>query len=329
MIHINTPSLSSYTFIDLFSGIGGFHLALNSFGAKCVYACEWDKFAKQVYTNNFNITPDDDITKVKEDNIPDHDILCAGFPCQPFSISGKQLGFNDCRGTLFFDIARIINAKKPKLLILENVKNLISHNNGDTFKTIYNTLSNLNYNVFYKVLNAADFNIPQHRERLFIVGVRKDIPADNFTFPEPITLERHLEDCLLNNNDADYLFINNHKNLNLFNNNINVKYDNKPIRIGYVNKGYQGERIYSPKGVAITLSANGGGLFSKTGGYLINDKVRKLHPIECARIMGFPDDFKLCDNKNQAYKQFGNAVVVDVVQYILLQIINSNILYEK
>lgn len=319
MIEIKEKLLRNTTFIDLFAGLGGFRIALESLGAKCVYSNEWDKFAKEVYYNNFGDIPDDDITKVDERLIPDHDILCAGFPCQSFSISGKQKGFDDDRGNLFFDIVRIIKYKKSKIIFMENVKNLVSHNNGKTLLTIKNEIQKLGYSFYYKVLNATDYGIPQKRERIYIVCFRNDLNIKNFKFPEPIELIKHLEDLLLEDNQIPQNFYINRDDIIIKNIEDN-EYSNKSIKLGIVNKGGQGERIYSTKGVAITLSAYGGGIFSKTGGYLIDGKYRKLMPRECARIMGYPDDFKIIDNKNQAYKQFGNSVVIDVLQYIAIQI---------
>ena len=319
MIEIREKLLKNKTFIDLFAGLGGFRIALESLGAKCVYSNEWDKFAKEVYYNNFGDIPDDDITKVDERLIPDHDILCAGFPCQSFSISGKQNGFDDDRGNLFFDIIRIIKHKKTKIIFMENVKNLVSHNNGKTLLTIKNEIQKLGYSFYYKVLNATDYGIPQKRERIYIVCFRNDLNIKNFKFPEPVKLMKHLEDLLLDNNQIPNNFYINRDDIVIKNTKDN-QYSNKSIKLGIVNKGGQGERIYSTKGVAITLSAYGGGVFSKTGGYFIDGKYRKLMPRECARIMGYPDSFKIINNKNQAYKQFGNSVVIDVLQYIAIQI---------
>ncbi len=319
MIEIREKLLKNKTFIDLFAGLGGFRIALESLGAKCVYSNEWDKFAKEVYYDNFGDIPDDDITKVDERLIPDHDILCAGFPCQSFSISGKQNGFDDDRGNLFFDIIRIIKHKKTKIIFMENVKNLVSHNNGKTLLTIKNEIQKLGYSFYYKVLNATDYGIPQKRERIYIVCFRNDLNIKNFKFPEPVKLMKHLEDLLLDNNQIPNNFYINRDDIVIKNTKDN-QYSNKSIKLGIVNKGGQGERIYSTKGVAITLSAYGGGVFSKTGGYFIDGKYRKLMPRECARIMGYPDSFKIINNRNQAYKQFGNSVVIDVLQYIAIQI---------
>lgn len=319
MIKIEKQTLKNYTFIDLFAGLGGFRLALESLGAKCVYSSEWDKFAQEVYCENFGEIPDGDITKVDENQIPKHDILCAGFPCQAFSISGKQRGFEDSRGTLFFDVARIVKAKKPKVVFMENVKNFATHDKGKTLSVVKSTMTELGYTFNYKVLNATDYGIPQKRERIYMVCFRNDLNINEFFFPKTLSLQKHVEDFLLNDEELiSSLYV--YRPDIYYNNKIDNKKSNRPIRLGIVNKGGQGERIYSTKGIAVTLSANGGGIFAKTGGYLVNGIPRKLHPRECARLMGFPDSYKMSKNKNQAYKQFGNSVVVDVLQYIAIEI---------
>ncbi len=311
-------------FIDLFAGIGGFHLALSSFDAKCLFASEWDKAAQDVYENNFGLRPFGDITKIDTEFIPSHDILCGGFPCQAFSISGKQKGFNDTRGTLFFDIARIIEFHKPKLVFLENVFNFEKHDNGNTLKTVMVTFEQLGYDLFYKVLNASNFNLPQNRERIYFVAFRKDLGVKSFSFPIPPQSSIRLSDIILPDRDTEAFCVK--RNDVVFTKDPVVSQDifgvhpNKPVRIGHVNKGGQGERIYHPNGHSIALSAYGGGAGAKTGLYLIGGKIRKLAPRECARVQGFPDYFIIHENKNQAYKQFGNSVAINVLQYILIEI---------
>ena len=319
MINIENKNLEGYKFIDLFAGLGGFRIALESLGAKCVYSNEWDKAVCEVYEDNFGDYPDGDITKVDEKKIPDHDILCAGFPCQAFSISGNQRGFEDSRGTLFFDVARIVKEKKPKVVFMENVKNFASHDNGKTLSVVKNTMEQLGYSFFYKVLNAKDYGIPQKRERIYMVCFREDMRVEDFQYPHKINLTKHVEDYLIKDEkEVSNLWIE-RKDMQM-KAIPDDKYSCKPIRLGTVNKGGQGERIYSIKGTAITLSANGGGVFAKTGGYYINGKTRRLHPRECARIMGYPDSYIICQSQNQAYKQFGNSVVIDVLQYIAAEI---------
>ena len=317
MVEIKNKSLEGYSFIDLFAGIGGFHYALGSFGSKCVYASEWDKPAAYTYFVNHHILPDGDITKVSENNIPSHDILCAGFPCQAFSISGNQKGFDDTRGTLFFDVARIAKYHKPKVLFLENVKNLLKHDNGKTFRIIHDTLRELGYAVYYKVINSGDFGVPQHRERIYIVAFRNDLSKkDNFQFPE-IQIKTSLYSILEDNPTRAKII--ERDDIKVYKKPLakTSPQPNRPLQIGIVNKGGQGERIYDPMGHSITLSAYGGGAGAKTGLYLIDNVVRKLSPRECARLQGFEDNFVLSNNDMQSYKQFGNGVTINVLQYIL------------
>lgn len=317
--------LKNYKFIDLFAGIGGFHYALQSFGAECVFASEIDKYASKVYEQNHHIKPQGDITKINELDIPYHDILCAGFPCQAFSISGKQKGFEDTRGTLFFDIARIAKYHQPKILFLENVKNFVKHDNGNTLKIVKNTLENLGYTVYHKVLNTNRFGLPQNRERIYFVAFnKKHFKEVLFTFPEVNKVSK-LEDILEKKSEnakiierEDVFFYKKHQpTFDLFG---NENLLNKPIQIGKVNKGGQGERIYNIKGHAITLSAYGGGVGSKTGLYKVGNVIRKLSPRECARLQGFPEYFKMDERVTQAHKQFGNSVSINVLQYILKEI---------
>lgn len=319
MIPVEKQYLQNMKFIDLFAGLGGFRIALESLGAKCVYSNEWDKSVQKVYAENFGDIPEGDITKVDENTIPEHDILCAGFPCQAFSISGKQKGFEDSRGTLFFDVARIVKAKRPKIVFMENVKNFATHDAGRTLAVVKTTMEELGYTFYQKVLSAVDYGIPQKRERIYMVCFRNDLGVVEFKYPKPFKLERHVEDFLLDDEKmVNSLYVD--RPDTVFNGNEDNEYSSKSIRLGIVNKGGQGERIYSTKGIAITLSAYGGGAFAKTGGYLVNGRTRKLHPRECARIMGYPDSYKICKNANQAYKQFGNSVVIDVLQLIGIQI---------
>ncbi len=319
MIAIDKQYFKSWKFIDLFAGLGGFRLALESLGAECVYSNEWDVPAQEVYCENFGEIPEGDITKVDEKTIPDHDILCAGFPCQAFSISGKQRGFEDSRGTLFFDVARIVKEKKPKIVFMENVKNFATHDGGKTLEVVKCTMEELGYSFNQRVLNSVDYGVPQKRERIYMVCFRNDVTVKNFIFPKAIKLTKHVEDYLLEDTSlTEHLYIN--REDTYYNGLQDNVYSNKAIRLGIVNKGGQGERIYSTKGIAITLSAYGGGVFAKTGGYLVNGKPRRLHPRECARLMGYPDSYKISKRTNQAYQQFGNSVVIDVLQYIAIEI---------
>ena len=327
--------LTEYNFIDLFAGIGGFRLALESFGANCVFTSEWDKNCQSVYEKNFDDECYGDITKIKEVDIPNHDILCAGFPCQAFSISGKQRGFEDSRGTLFFDIVRIAKYHQPRLLILENVKNFERHDNGNTLNVVLSTLNEIGYKIKYKVLNASKFGIPQSRKRIFIIGILKKYSEsfDDYDIPDGNGKRTTLKDFILPNSQVEKkCFIKSIDLTDFKKNDEKVKpdmfsfYDQKPVRLGIVNKGGQGERIYSIKGHSITLSAYGGGIFSKTGGYLIDKKIRKLNPRECARLTGFPDSYILPTNLNHSWKQFGNSVVVDVIQEIIFSLLNKKLI---
>lgn len=325
MITVTKKYLKGLSFIDLFAGIGGFHYALSSYGATCLYASEWDLPAQKTYFINHGIIPSGDITKIAAEEIPPHDILCGGFPCQAFSISGKRLGFEDTRGTLFFDIARIVKHHRPKVVFMENVKNLLNHDHGRTFNVVYNTMEELGYTMYSKILNSGQFGVPQHRERVYMVCFRKDIVGSNtFDFPNQ-RISSSLND-ILEDNPADAKVIN-RQDIQIYHSARSIQTDivngfnpNRPIQIGIVNKGGQGERIYDPRGHAITLSAYGGGIGSKTGLYLINGVVRKLSPRECARLQGFPESFVIDTSLQQAYKQFGNSVTIDVLQYIVGEI---------
>lgn len=320
MLEIKNKFLTGYKYIDLFCGIGGFHLALSSFGASCVFASDIDYYAQTSYQKNFGIVPYGDITKIIVKDIPHHDILCAGFPCQPFSISGNRKGFDDDqgRGKLFFNIIAIIHEHFPKMVLLENVKNLEKHDNGRTLCRIKTELADAGYTVFDRVLCAADYNIPQARQRIYIVAFRKDLGVNDFQFPQHLQGFNVLESILISDTDnevAGNYYIN--RACEIFGE--TSEKENRLLRIGQIGLGRQGERIYSINGLAATLSSQGGGLGGKTGLYLINGKVRKLYPRECARLMGFPDSFILAQTQERCYNQFGNSVVVDVLQHIVNQ----------
>lgn len=314
-------------FIDLFAGIGGFRIALENSGFQCIFSSEIDKYASQTYKENFGESPAGDITKIKEEEIPNHDILCAGFPCQAFSISGLQKGFEDSRGTLFFEIARIVSYHKPKVLFLENVANLKKHSDGETIAHMIEILTDIGYDVYHEILNASDFGVPQARKRIYLVAFRKDLNINEFKFPIPNKKNIVLEDVLLRDEEIEKLEKYTINRPDIF---IEKSYDTrelKPLRVGRINKGGQGERIYSVKGHAITLSAHGGGAGAKTGAYLINGKVRKLTPEECKSVQGFPKDFKIPVSDSQAWKQFGNTVSVPVLIEIVKKI--KEVLEEK
>lgn len=309
--------LKGYTFIDLFSGIGGFHLALSSYGARCVFASEINESAADVYYKNFGIKPKGDIRKVKVQDIPKHDILCGGFPCQAFSISGNQQGFKTEDGKLFFEILRIVKYHKPKMVVLENVKNLLSHDGGKTIEVIEDRLRKLGYTTFKEVLCATDFGVPQARKRIYIVAFRDNFNVRQFDFPKKKGKLKCLEDILEDDVSERYkISVNYTINENKY---IDIVKSKELLRIGSVGLGRQGERIYSIKGQGITLSSQGGGIGGKTGMYYIDNNVRKLTPRECARMMGFPEKFKMAETDSECYKQFGNSVVVNVLQEIIAE----------
>lgn len=316
--------MSQFEFIDLFSGIGGFHLALRSLGGKCVFSSEIDPHAIEVYQKNFKHLPHHDIKSIKSHQIPKHDVLCAGFPCQAFSVSGKRKGFKDSRGTLFFEIARIVKYHRPKVIFLENVKNFLKHDQGNTFSTIQRELNKLGYNIHYKVLSSSDFEVPQHRERIYILAFRKDLKSDHFNFPKPsknfVTVENILQNKLPKT-ELENLIIN-RKDINIDSKKSRGKFNQRrPLQIGTINKGGQGERIYSIKAQGITLSAFGGGAAAKTGAFLIKGKIRRLHFEEAKLLQGFPKSFKLHQNQNVNYRLLGNAVSVPVIKKIFKEVL--------
>lgn len=321
---------AEFKFIDLFAGVGGFRIALQNTGGKCVFSSEWDTQAQKTYFANYGEVPFGDITKrTTKDYIPDNfDVLCAGFPCQPFSISGKQKGFEDTRGTLFFDICEIINEKQPKVIFLENVKHLVHHDGGNTLNTIISKLEDLGYNVSWKVLNGADFGIPQNRERIIIIGC-KDKKFDFELIPK--YPKRKLADFL--DKDGDFEYLNPDEYTLIENPKTQVEsglifagYRNKSIRKAGVRPGTehlsrvhkQPNRIYSINGVHPTLpSQESSGRFF----ILLNDnRVRKLTINECWRIMGFPDNFIKVSAIGQQYRQLGNSVCVKMIEEIAKQI---------
>jgi len=305
----------AFRFIDLFAGIGGTRLAFEKAGGVCVFSSEIDKYAQQTYYANYDEIPAGDIKKVNENDVPDHDILLAGFPCQPFSISGvsklnslgKEHGFLDeTRGTLFFDIARILKAKKPAGFLLENVKNLKSHDKGRTYKIIKNTLEKeLDYYIYDKVIDARYF-VPQHRERIYIVGFKEPLPFD---FPEFDDRHPKLRDILEPDPDPKYTLTD-----HLWNYLQNYKIKHRKAGHGF------GYGLADLDGITRTLSAR----YYKDGSEILIPQInsfldrnpRRLTPRECARLMGFPDTFKIPVSDTQAYKQFGNSVVVPVVSKI-------------
>jgi DNA (cytosine-5)-methyltransferase 1 len=274
------------TFIDLFAGIGGFHIALHELGGTCVFASEWNVAARKTYEENFKkICPDifqqnlfcGDITSAEnQDMVPeDVDLLCAGFPCQPFSQAGIQKGFNEARGTLFFEIAKIIEQKRPRALFLENVRNLLKHDNGKTFQVIRSVLEReLGYTIYYKIIKASDYGLPTYRPRLYIVGFRKDVVGkESFTFPEPVPLRFTMSDVFQGACTKDVGFT---------------------LRVGGRASGISDKRNWDA--------------------YMVNGEVRYLTVQEGKRMMGFPEDFVFPVSQHQALKQLGNSVAVDPIR---------------
>ena len=273
--------MSKVTFIDLFAGIGGFHLALHNVGAECVFASEWDDSARLTYETNFRKISSNlfkngnfagDITKVDKKSIPDFDILCAGFPCQPFSQAGFKKGFSDIRGTLFFDIAEIIRVKKPKAFFLENVRGLYSHDEGRTFETIKETLTEeLGYSFHHAIVKASDHGLPQHRPRLFMVGFKNN--DSEFEFPKKRKLKYTMSDVMKGEVDREIGYT---------------------LRVGGKRSPIDDRRNWD--------------------GYIVNGEVRRLTPSEGKKMQGFPASFKFPVSDSEALKQLGNSVAVPAIQ---------------
>jgi len=321
-----TPEKPTFTFIDLFAGMGGFRLAMQKHGGKCIFSSEWNTYAQKTYFSNFGEIPFGDITlEGTKKLIPDgFDVLCAGFPCQPFSIAGvskknslgRANGFLDkTQGTLFFDVADIINRKKPKAIYLENVKNLFSHDKGRTYKVILETLENLGYNVHAKILDGQGY-VPQHRERIMIVGFRKDIfhGQELFSFPEPPENKRCISEILEKNVDQKYTLSD---KLWSYLQNYAQKHKEKGNGFGF--------GIADPNGISRTLSAR----YYKDGSEILiaqgkGQNPRRLTPRECARLMGYEDRYIIeCVSDVQAYRQCGNSVVVPLITAVSEKLVST------
>lgn len=301
--------METIRFIDLFCGIGGFRVGMeqacreNDVIPDCVFSSDIDPYCQDSYESNFGDRPFGDITKVNENEVPDHDILFAGFPCQPFSIIGSKRGFNDIRGTLFFDIARILKAKMPKAFVLENVKQLVGHDKGQTLKVIIQTLEDLGYSVRYSVLNALDYGLPHKRERVIIVGHREPIL---FSFPSPIKPYKPLAEILEKNIDqkhfASDLIKEKRKNKHKSAYRISIWHENK-----------SGNICSYPYSCALRAGAS--------YNYLLVNGERRLTPREMFRLQGFPDNYKISVTDSQARKQAGNAVPVNMVKAVILKLL--------
>jgi DNA (cytosine-5)-methyltransferase 1 len=316
---------TKFTTADFFAGIGGIRIAFENECFVNVFSNEIDEFACKTYESNFGENPKGDVTKIKFSEIPDHDVFLAGFPCQSFSIAGRKLGFEDTRGTLFFDIARILKEKKPYAFLLENVKNLKTHDKGKTFQAIKNTLENdIGYNIFVEILNAKNFGLPQNRERVIIVGFRRDLGISTFNFPHSNGFKKKLSEILDTNvplkyfiSEKRYAGMRNHK----------MRHENKGNGFGY--------RILDSEGIAGAIVVGGMGrernlvIDRKSFEKLRNEKgfelkskeaIRYLTPRECARLQGFEDSFKIPVSDTQAYKQFANSVPIPMISAVAREI---------
>ncbi|MGF1487748.1 MAG: DNA cytosine methyltransferase [Prochloraceae cyanobacterium] len=297
-----------FRFIDLFAGIGGMRLAFENVGGECVFSSEWDIYAQNTYEANFGERPQGDITKIKPETIPDHDILLAGFPCQAFSICGDRKGFLDTRGTLFFNIEEILKIKQPLAFLLENVKNLKSHDRQRTFKTIIKHLENLGYSIHHTVLNSLDFGIPQKRERTIIVGFKNEV---DFYFPKPIDIKPNLSTILENDRDIDRKYF--------------VSPEIRKKRLLKVKPNYPIPSIWheNKSGNISALEYSCALRAGASYNYLLVNGVRRLTPRELLRLQGFPDRFKIVAPYTQIRKQTGNTVTVPVIEAVAKQMIAS------
>lgn len=316
--------------VDLFSGIGGIRIAFEENGAECVCSSEIDKYACQTYYDNFRDYPFGDVSKLSKSDLPNFDILAGGFPCQPFSIGGFRKGFEDARGTLFFEVARLLKECKPKAFLLENVQGIVTHDNGKTLRTIECILSDLNYNFKWKVMNAKDYGIPQNRNRWYCVGFRDDLnisfddlystPGNKkFKFPSKCSLSYSLLDIIQEEADECYkisetaiINIEKFKDAYLSKNNTEyplIAYEVRKSRTSFRNDG-----------ISPCLTAKMG-----TGGNnvpIVVSQNRKLTEVECLKLMGFPSWYRIKKNSSHSYKQIGNSVVIPVVSQLAKEIIN-------
>ena len=335
--------MENLSYLSLFSGIGGFELGIqqayeklciknkkqriqgvrnkkrqsgelsniSTDGLTCIGYSEIDKYAVQIYQKHFNHKNHGDITKINVRELPEFQLLVGGFPCQSFSIAGKRGGFDDTRGTLFFDIARILQTKKPRLFLLENVKGLLSHDNGFTFRTIIATLDELGYDLQWQVLNSKNFGVPQNRERVFIIGhLRETSRPQVFPFGES------------NSN----IISGNQKRTDRIADSITTRYAGRNGRGTHLKQilgGGQGNRVYDSSGISTTIASQVEGRGAKTGLYNLEDKIRRLTPTECERLQGFPDGWTEGLSDTQRYKTLGNAVTVNVIQEIMKKLLTS------
>lgn len=333
-----SPQKTKFTFIDLFAGIGGFRIAMQNLGGKCVFSSEWDEQAKKTYLANYGEVPFGDITlESTKKFIPDgFDVLCAGFPCQAFSLAGKRLGFEETRGTLFFDVAEIIKRKRPKAFFLENVKGLMIHDKGKTLKTILKVLrEDLGYYVpDPKIVNAMYFGVPQHRERIYIVGFRKDLKINDFEYP----LQKEVTTCFKDIEEKDTVPTKYYLSTQYYRTLIAHKARHASKGNGF---GYE---IISDDGVSNAIVVGGMGRernlvidnritdftpTTKIKGEVNREGIRRMTPREWARLQGYPDDFKIVVADASAYKQFGNSVAVPAIQATAAEVIKRITIIKK
>ena len=324
-------------FLELCAGIGGFRQALENLNCECVGYSEIDKHAIKLYSAWYNDECNfGDITKIEAEKLPDFELLAGGFPCQAFSVAGKRLGFDDTRGTIFFDFARIMKAKKPKFAIFENVKGLLNHDGGKTYETMLRTLDELGYNAQWGILNTKFHGLPQNRERVYIVANLRERSSTKILFERGNDSADKMErtengiigqfynrkgkthqdlGVISSEGHSPALLATTHKNPRI-------------VKIGDIDGlNTQYSRVYDSEGVSTTINAQGGGLGAKTGLYNVGDKVRRLTPKECFRLQGFKDEmvelgYKLCISDTQLYKMAGNAVSVPVVEWVAQRVLN-------
>lgn len=304
--------MRKFTFIDLFSGIGGFHIAATKNGGRCLMASEINEPAREAYTANYGIIPHGDISKIPASEIPTHDMLCAGFPCQPFSIIGNRLGFDDMRGTLFFEIVRILQEKMPPMIILENVKQLSTHNNKKTITRIIESLNLLGYKTYWRILNALDYGLPQKRERVIIVGFTDH--SVNFTWPQKVNGFKPLAEILEKDVDQKHMaseaIKGKRKTTHTSKHRPAIWHENKSGNISSY-----------PYSCALRAGAS--------YNYLLVDGERRLTPREMLRLQGFPDSFRITCSDSQTRKQAGNAVPVPMIEAVIREVLSAKAEIER
>lgn len=302
----------SFSFIDLFAGTGGIRIPFDELGGTCVLSSEWDKPAQKTYEANFGHLPLGDITQIDIKDVPNHNVIMGGFPCQPFSHAGLKKGFSDTRGTLFFDVAKMIKERKPEIVFLENVKGFKGHDKGRTWEVVKNTLEELGYNVSAQILSAKDFGVPQNRQRFYIIGLKKSFYGKDafFKFPEPIKVPTRVGDILEKNVDEKYTI----------SDRLWAGHQRRKIEHKHKGNGFGYGLFNEDSPYTNTISAR----YYKDGSEVLIEQKgknpRKLTPREAARLQGYPETFKIVVSDTQAYKQFGNAVAVPVIRAIANQL---------